>query len=112
LGSASSCEAFRFFETEGIAIMTLMVSKYKIEIKEESEFVGETFEERYARVTAFKQGLTTRYVISIFPLSYNEHPSVLHACLWYLRGDNCVTFTSRPSSFFLFDMDLRAGITI
>ena len=50
---------FRFFETEGIAVMTMMVSKYKIEIKEEPEFAGETFEERYARITAFKDGLTT-----------------------------------------------------
>jgi hypothetical protein len=62
LGSASvsSRETFRFFETVGIAIMTMMVSKYKIEIKEESEFTSETFEERYARITAFNQGLTTR----------------------------------------------------
>jgi hypothetical protein len=50
---------FRFFETEGIAIMTMLVSKYKIEIKEEPEFAGETFEERYARIMAFDQGLTT-----------------------------------------------------
>jgi hypothetical protein len=50
---------FRFFETEGIAIMTMLVSKYKIEIKEEPEFAGETFEERYARILAFDQGLTT-----------------------------------------------------
>jgi hypothetical protein len=57
--SASSREIFRFFETEGVAIMTMIVSKYKIEIKEESQFAGETFEERYARITAFKQGLTT-----------------------------------------------------
>ena len=49
---------FRFFETEGIAIMTMLVSRYKIEVKEEPEFAGETFEERYARITAFKQGLT------------------------------------------------------
>lgn len=39
--------------------MTMLVSKYKVEIKEEPEFAGETFEERYARVTAFRQGLTT-----------------------------------------------------
>jgi hypothetical protein len=33
----------------------------KIEIKEEPEFAGETFEERYdARITAFDYGLTTR----------------------------------------------------
>jgi hypothetical protein len=55
----SSCETFRFFETEGVAIMTMIVSNYKIEIKEESEFAGETFEERYARITTYNQGLTT-----------------------------------------------------
>lgn len=48
----------RFFETEGIAIMTMLVSRYKIEVKEEPEFAGETFEQRYARITAFNQGLT------------------------------------------------------
>jgi hypothetical protein len=50
---------FRFFETEGIAIMTMLVSKYKIEVKEEPEFAGETFEERYSRITSFDLGLTT-----------------------------------------------------
>jgi hypothetical protein len=50
--------SFRFFETEGIAIMTMLVSRYKIEIKEEPEFACETFEERYARITAFYEGLT------------------------------------------------------
>jgi hypothetical protein len=39
--------------------MTILVSRYKIEVKEEPEFAGETFEERYARITAFNQGLTT-----------------------------------------------------
>ena len=39
--------------------MTMLVFKYKIEIKEELEFAGETFEQRYARITAFDQGLTT-----------------------------------------------------
>jgi hypothetical protein len=51
--------SFSFFETEGIAVMTMLVSRYKIEVKEEPEFAGETFEERYARITAFDQGLTT-----------------------------------------------------
>jgi hypothetical protein len=50
---------FRFFETEGIAVMTMLISKYKIEIKEEPEFARETFEERYARITASRSGLTT-----------------------------------------------------
>lgn len=39
--------------------MAMLVSRYKIEIKEEPEFAGETFEERYARITDFKLGLTT-----------------------------------------------------
>jgi len=39
--------------------MAMLVSRYKIEIKEEPEFAGETFEERYARITAFDQVLTT-----------------------------------------------------
>ena len=39
--------------------MTMLVSRYKIEVKEESKFASETFEERYARITAFAQGLTT-----------------------------------------------------
>ena len=54
-----SYKVSRFFETEGIATMTMLVSRYRIEIKEEPEFAGETFEERYARITAFDQGLTT-----------------------------------------------------
>jgi hypothetical protein len=59
LRAGSSHVCFRFFETEGIAVMTMLVSRYKIEVKEEPEFAGETFEERYARITAFNQGLTT-----------------------------------------------------
>jgi hypothetical protein len=54
----SSQTIFRFAEIEAIAVMTMLVSKYKIEIKEEPEFAGETFEERYARITAFDQALT------------------------------------------------------
>ena len=50
---------FRFFETEGVAVMTRLVSKYKIEIKQEPQFAGETFEERYARITASEHGITT-----------------------------------------------------
>jgi hypothetical protein len=59
LGVESLQIPFRFFETEGIAIMTMLVSRYKIEVKDEPRFSGETFEERYARITAFEQGLTT-----------------------------------------------------
>ena len=38
--------------------MTMLVSRYKIEVKEKPEFAYETFEDRYARITAFYEGLT------------------------------------------------------
>ena len=56
---SSPHDTSRFSETEGIAIITMLVSRYKIEIKEEPEFASETFEERYARITRFKSLLTT-----------------------------------------------------
>ncbi|KIP05981.1 hypothetical protein PHLGIDRAFT_107570 [Phlebiopsis gigantea 11061_1 CR5-6] len=59
-GGARSCLGRRwFFETEGIAIMTMLVSRYKIEVKEEAEFAGETFAERKERVLRSKRGVTT-----------------------------------------------------
>jgi hypothetical protein len=45
---------------EGIAIMTILLSRYRIEVREEPEFAGETYEEHYARITAFHQGATTK----------------------------------------------------
>ena len=54
----------RFFETEGIAILTMLISQYKVEIKDEPQFVGETFDQRKSRVLASKPGLTTTYVSS------------------------------------------------
>jgi hypothetical protein len=51
----------RFFETEGIAALTMLVSQYKIAIKEEPQFAGETFEERKSRVLSVCAGLTLKY---------------------------------------------------
>ena len=51
----------RFFETESIAVIAMMILKYRIEVKEEPEFIGETFEERFARITASKIYLTNTY---------------------------------------------------
>ena len=48
----------RFFETEGVAIVTMLVSRYKITVKEEPQFAHETFEERKERVLQAKAGLT------------------------------------------------------
>ncbi|KAI9438703.1 cytochrome P450 [Lactarius indigo] len=55
---ARACLGRRFFETESIAVITMMTLKYSVEIKEEPEFIGETFEQRFARVTASEQLLT------------------------------------------------------
>ena len=54
--------AIRFSETEGIAIMTILISRYKIELKEEVEFASESFEEKRARILEAAHGLTLTYV--------------------------------------------------
>jgi hypothetical protein len=59
------CLSFRFFETESIAAITMMMLRYRVEVKEEPEFVSETFEQRFARVTASEQYLTNTYAMSL-----------------------------------------------
>jgi len=56
---ARACIGRRFSETEAIGVINMLVSRYRFEVKEEPEFAGETFQERYARVMAFDQILTT-----------------------------------------------------
>ncbi|KAF9530340.1 cytochrome P450 [Crepidotus variabilis] len=53
-----ACIGRKFFETEGIAILITLVSKYKISVKEEPQFAHETFEERKARVLKTTTGFT------------------------------------------------------
>jgi hypothetical protein len=83
---------FRFFETESIAVITTMMFKYRVEVKEEPDFIGETFEQRFARITSSKRVMTTTYAIFSFScchcLSYLSAPL---ACRWYSRGDNYLT---------------------
>ncbi|KAH9485050.1 Cytochrome P450 monooxygenase 124 [Psilocybe cubensis] len=55
---ARACIGRKFFETEGIAILTMLVSHYKIAIKEEPQFASESFEQRKARVLSCRAGLT------------------------------------------------------
>lgn len=50
--------SYRFFETEGIAILTMIISRYKVEVKEEPEFASETFEQRKERIFKAKRGVT------------------------------------------------------
>nr|BAL05138.1 cytochrome P450 [Phanerodontia chrysosporium] len=56
---ARSCLGRRFFETEGIAILTMILSRYKIELKDDPRYAHETCEERWQRVLDVKDGLTT-----------------------------------------------------
>ncbi|PPR04816.1 hypothetical protein CVT24_007076 [Panaeolus cyanescens] len=53
-----ACLGRKFAETEAVAVLTRLIMKYKITVKEEPQFAHETFEERKARVLALDQGLT------------------------------------------------------
>jgi hypothetical protein len=53
---------YRFFETTAVAFISLLVLRHKIEVLEEPQFSGETFEERKARVLEAKAGLTLTFV--------------------------------------------------
>ncbi|KDR75779.1 hypothetical protein GALMADRAFT_248468 [Galerina marginata CBS 339.88] len=55
---ARACLGRKFFETEGIAVLTMLVSRYKITIKEEPQFSGETVEQCKARVFKTSNMLT------------------------------------------------------
>jgi hypothetical protein len=49
----------RFFEVSGVTFLSMLFSRYKVEILEEAKFAGETFEEKRARVTAWYSGIST-----------------------------------------------------
>ena len=53
----------RFAETESTAVLAMLVSHYKFTIKEEPQFVSETFEERKSRILSVRQVLTLTYVL-------------------------------------------------
>lgn len=55
---ARACIGRKFFETSGIAVLTMLVSRYKIEVEEEPQFAGETFAARKERILASKPGVT------------------------------------------------------
>ncbi|KIP06369.1 hypothetical protein PHLGIDRAFT_515467 [Phlebiopsis gigantea 11061_1 CR5-6] len=55
---ARACLGRRFFETEGIAILTMLVSRYKIDLKDDPEFAGATLEEIQEILFEIRQGIT------------------------------------------------------
>jgi hypothetical protein len=70
----------------------MMLLKYSVEVKEEPEFIGETFEQRFARITSSEQIITNTY--AIFSLSDDHGLSSLSAplaCRWYSRDGNYLT---------------------
>ncbi|KAG1746237.1 cytochrome P450 [Suillus occidentalis] len=56
------CVGRKFAETEGAAVLTLLISRYTISIKDEPQFAGETYEQRKARVLDAQSLLTLAYV--------------------------------------------------
>ena len=84
---------FRFGETEGIAILTMIISRYKINIKEEPQFAGESFQARKDRILSPNHGITMRWVFVHFmpvdmileltaQMNCHAAPS---GCLWRLH---------------------------
>ncbi|TCD65732.1 hypothetical protein EIP91_002261 [Steccherinum ochraceum] len=57
-GGVRSCLGRRFAELESIVAITMILQKYKITVKEEPQFAGETFEQKKERVLKTKPGLT------------------------------------------------------
>ncbi|KAF8811212.1 cytochrome P450 [Phlegmacium glaucopus] len=55
---ARACIGRKFAETEGTASLTMLISQFKITIKEEPQFAAETFEQRKTRVLSARPGLT------------------------------------------------------
>lgn len=55
----------RFSETEAVVIITMMISRYTITVKDEPAFAHETFEQRKERVLRWESGITLRQVLLI-----------------------------------------------
>ena len=56
----------KFAETEGVAMLSHLISKYKVEIMDEPQFMGESMAQRRERVLRTTGGLTLTCVS--FPL--------------------------------------------
>lgn len=53
----------RFAETEAVAVLSILVSQFKITIKEELQFAAETFEQRKTRILSTRLGFTITWVV-------------------------------------------------
>ena len=48
----------RFSETESTAILTVLMQRYRVEVLEEPQFAGETYEQRRDRLFKVTAGIT------------------------------------------------------
>ncbi|EFI27130.1 614/534 cytochrome P450 [Coprinopsis cinerea okayama7 len=55
---ARACLGRKFSETEAVAVITMLIQKYKVTVLEEPQFASETFEQRKERVLATTGGVT------------------------------------------------------
>ncbi|TFY53671.1 hypothetical protein EVJ58_g9325 [Rhodofomes roseus] len=55
---ARSCLGRRFSETEGVAILTYIIKHFRVEVLEEPQYAGETFEQRKRRLLRCRTALT------------------------------------------------------
>jgi len=53
-----ACVGRKFSETEGTAVLTLLISRYRVEIKDEPQFAHETWEQRKERVLRAESRVT------------------------------------------------------
>ena len=53
-----ACLGRRFSETEGVAILTYMIKHFRVEVLEEPQYAGETFEQRKKRLLRCRTALT------------------------------------------------------
>ena len=57
-GGPRGCIGRGFSETESIAVLTLLISRYRVEVRREPRFAGETFEQTKARLLKSKLSVT------------------------------------------------------
>ncbi|KAL6301428.1 cytochrome P450 [Sparassis latifolia] len=55
---ARACIGRKFTETESVAALTMIIMRYKIELKDEPQFAGESFEQKKARLFTVNSGVT------------------------------------------------------
>ena len=57
-GGPRGCIGRGFAETESVAVLTLLIARYRVELRHEPRFAGESFEERRRRLLSSKLSVT------------------------------------------------------